>query len=84
MLINPLYLLPSFFGVYPLKSVFRSDWTANYVNATNKTTLSPPSPTTSGLITNSTEVLGKIKFSDLFVRTHYGDWPSPEVFFINN
>lgn len=77
-------LVQYYSGKYPLKSVFRSDWTANYVNATNKTTLSPPSPTTSGLITNSTEVLGKIKFSDLFVRTHYGDWPSPEVFFINN
>ena len=77
-------LVQYYSGKYPLKSVFRSDWTANYVNATNKTTLSPPSPTTSGLITNSTEVSGEIEFSDLFVRTHYGDWPSPEVFFINN
>ena len=25
----------------------------------------------------------KSKTSDYFVSTHYGDWPSPEVFFIN-
>ncbi len=26
---------------------------------------------------------GYTKWNEFFIRTHYGDWPSPEVFFIN-
>ena len=33
---------------------------------------------------NPTVPSGYEDWNQLFVKTHYGDWPSPEVFFINN
>jgi hypothetical protein len=32
---------------------------------------------------NSAVPTGYENWNQLFVKTHYGDWPSPEVFFIN-
>lgn len=34
-------------------------------------------------LVGTAEPVGYPEWSDLFVSNHYGDWPSPEVFFIN-
>lgn len=73
-------------GKYNLKAVLRKEW----VKVSSESELIKPTIGNTGLIHPEKDSNGVYQYDTLtatinnyFVSTHYGDWPSPEVFFEN-